>query len=108
MVLERVFLPLGQVRPREADLGLEAWAEPDGPLGYSLTIRTRRLAQWLAIDVPGFVPEDSWFHLAPGRERTLVLEPIGTPGRLRGRVRALNSEVDCRIEVRAGQGEPCG
>jgi len=99
--LQRVYLPLGQARPREADLGLEAWAEPDGPRRYALTVRTRRLAQWVAIDAPGFAPEDSWFHLAPGGERRLALEPVGTPGRLRGRVRALNAEADCRIEVRA-------
>jgi len=97
-VAERVYFPMGQARRREPDVGLAASAVVHDGGGLTLTVSTRRLAQWVAVDAPGFVPEDSWFHMPPGSSRRFRLMPIGPPGRLRGRVRALNSERDCRIE----------
>ena len=88
-VHEAFHLPGGIRRPVEADLGLEAGAvRRDGT--WEVTVATRRFAQWVAIDLPGFVPSDSWFHLAPGAERTVTLQPAGGDGPPKGRVRALN------------------
>jgi beta-mannosidase len=91
-VSEDFYLPLGPSRPQETDLGLEAHAGLEGER-WHVSVRTRRFAQWVALEVPGFVPNDSWFHLAPGTERTFVLRPLnGDPGASpRGRIRALNS-----------------
>jgi beta-mannosidase len=54
----------------------------------------------VVVDVPGFLAEDSWFHLAPGTERVLTLEPLAdasdSPS---GQVRALNSIVGARVKV---------
>lgn len=97
-VAEAFHLPLGQARPREADVGLSAEAFPSGSI-WSLRVRTRLFAQWLSVQVPGFVPEDSWFHLEPGMTRTLALAPTAGAGRPRGRVKALNSQLDARIRL---------
>jgi hypothetical protein len=71
-----------------------------------VTVATDRFAQWVALDTPDHEASDSWFHLPPGTERTVVLEPFvpfdpgsGPEGPQgpgpdvsppRGRVRALN------------------
>jgi beta-mannosidase len=99
-VSEDFYLPLGPSRPQEPDLGLEAKAALEGDC-WHVTLRTRRFAQWVALEVPGFVPNDSWFHLAPGAERAFGLRPLnGDAGASpRGRVRALNSFHSSAITI---------
>jgi beta-mannosidase len=89
------YFPLGFARPRRADIGLRASAARATGDEWALTITSRLCAQWVAIDVPGYAPSDSWFHLAPGASRTVGLspdadrqDPSQAPG---GEVRALNS-----------------
>jgi beta-mannosidase len=97
---EAVHLPLGESRPREASVGLRAevvWDQHGRP---GLDLSTERFAQWVVIEVPGFVAEDSWFHLAPRQRRILSLLPVGPApprGRLRGRVRALNAHGEAPV-----------
>jgi beta-mannosidase len=95
---EAIHLPRGAGRAIEADLGLEAAAVRRGDL-WQVTVRTRRFAQWVAIDAPGFRAGDSWFHLAPGAQRTVDLGAVGTEGPPRGRVRALNGLHSAPIVV---------
>lgn len=95
-VSDDFYLPSGSGRACEPDLGLEAHAEPVGD-GWELTVRTRRFAQWVALDVPGFAPGDSWFHLAPDGERTVTLRSRGVDAAPRGRVRALNGQYSSPI-----------
>lgn len=103
-VAEEVHLPVGQARPVEPDVGLEAVARRAGG-GFEVAVSTRRFAQWVAVEVPGHLPLDSWFHLAPGTSRTvaLVADPAApdeaSGGGLRGRVRALNSAAGARLAV---------
>jgi beta-mannosidase len=68
-----VYLPQGEARPVVADLGLTAVAYEDGDGRWSLRIHTDALAQWVAIHVPGFRPNDSWFHLPAGSTREIAL-----------------------------------
>lgn len=99
-VARAVHLNLGQDRPLEHDVGLSAQARPGRSGVAELQLSTRRLAQWVCIEAPGFVPGDSWFHLPPGRSRTVELWPSedGAVGRCpRGVVRALNSANAGRI-----------
>ena len=84
VVSEAFHLPVGDGRPQEPDIGLEAQATPVGD-DWQLTVRTRRFAQWVALEVPGFALDDSWFHLAPGGERTIALRPRGDGARPKGR-----------------------
>jgi beta-mannosidase len=115
-------LPLGQARPLEDDVGLQVAVRrssgglsgPGDPgAGVLIEIGTRRFAQWVSIEVPGFVPADSWFHLAPGAQRLVRLRPFepyaaGAEPFARqtgsGLVRALNS----RRVVRFGLAESGG
>ena len=87
---EAVHLPGGPGRAVEADLGLEAVAVSRQD-SWEVTVRTRRFAQWVALDLPGFRPSDSWFHLPPGQQRLVALHPLEAGGTPRGRVRALNA-----------------
>jgi beta-mannosidase len=93
--------PGGGARPVESDLGLRAQLVPTDEGGWLLEIETKRFAEWVVVDVPGFRPDDSWFHLAPGAKRTLKLHPETpqsaeqTP--LSGDVRALNCASSARF-----------
>jgi beta-mannosidase len=87
-----VTMPLGQARAVEGDIGLSAVAICTGD-APQLHVTTRRFAQWVSVNAPGYRPSDSWFHLPPGSERIVTLldgDPAGPP---RGRVRALNSTM---------------
>ncbi|MGH9017803.1 MAG: glycoside hydrolase family 2 protein, partial [Acidimicrobiales bacterium] len=100
-VSEVVHLPAGLDRATEPDVGLEARAQAGGDGGWSLAVSTRRLAQWVVVEVPGYRAADSWFHLAPGATRTVALVPgagagDGPPA---GRVRCLNAERAARVVV---------
>jgi len=92
-VSEVVHLALGLKRPMQADLGLQALARQRQGGSWALTVSSRHFAQFVAIDIPGFRPSDSWFHLAPGASRTVELHAEGRPGEPAGRVRALNSAI---------------
>lgn len=106
-VVSEAVHPLGgPARPLLADVGLRASARPVGQDGvWVLSVSADAFAHHLAIDIPGFLPSDSWFHLAPGRTRQLRLTCAEPPGRERlptGSVRALNSLTAARIEVQQG------
>jgi beta-mannosidase len=96
--LEAFWFPAGLPSTREPDLGLAVAATADGD-GAALVISTRRFAQSISIDAPGFAPDDDGFHIAPGGSRTVHLRRVA-PGALRGTVSALNSEATARFEVR--------
>ena len=98
VVSEAFYLPAGSGRPQEPDLGLEARASRHGD-EWQITIATRRFAQWVAIEVPGFAPDDSWFHIAPGTERTVSLRALSGDAAPRGRVRALNGLYSAPVVV---------
>lgn len=94
-VLSRAgYLPGGPARETDPDVGLQTEVEPADEGVWSLRVSSRRFAQFVQIDVPGYAPDDSWFHLPPGGSRLVLLrpEPGAEPGSVpRGRVRALNS-----------------
>ena len=90
----------------EPDVGLAAAAPAGGGAG-EIEVSTIRAARWVAIEVPGYVPSDSWFHLPPGGRRTVRVRPLGArggagaPPALRGRVRALNARRSAPVVVEA-------
>jgi beta-mannosidase len=67
--------------------------------GTTLTVRAAQLAQFVAIELPAWRPDDNYFHLAPGETRSIALAPIAAPSKARGVVTALNSDAAVRIEV---------
>jgi beta-mannosidase len=92
-----VHLPAGPTRALEPDIGLEAQVQVRNG-GWVLTVSTRRFAQWVVVEVPGFRPHDSWFHLAPGGSKTIGLHPeVDANESPAGEVRALNSLKSARF-----------
>ena len=37
----------------------------------NISVSTVAAAQFVALDLPGYIPEDNWFHLAPGGRRSI-------------------------------------
>ena len=61
---------------RELDVGLTAEAAAHDGGATSRRCATRRFAQSIAIEAAGFEPDDAYFHLAPGGERSLRLRRV--------------------------------
>ena len=88
---EDVHLPGGLMRAVERDLGLTATVEVDEDKGVAeVVLKTRRLAQFVNIDVPGWQPAEGWFDLVPGQERTVLVQRISHGTRFAGSARSLN------------------
>jgi beta-mannosidase len=93
---------LGLSAVREADIGLTATAVARADSAFDVKIVTRRFAQSVWIEADGFVADDAYFHLAPGAEKTVLLQgaPREPPVRaLRGRIHALNAVNSTKIEI---------
>ena len=94
------YLPGGPARDVDPDVGLQAEVEPADGGVWLLRVSSRRFAQYVQVDVPGFAPDDSWFHLPPGGSRTVRLRPepgSGPVGEPRGRVRAFNADAQATV-----------
>jgi beta-mannosidase len=90
--VEAFWFPAGLDNAREPDLGLRA-----EQAGDTIVVETRRFARFVTIDLPGYIPDDDGFHLAPGQRRTIALERTGAaPGR--GSVGALNCDVASNVK----------
>jgi beta-mannosidase len=60
--------------------------------GSFVAISTDRLAQSVNLGFEGFIPDDNWFHLAPGPGKIVRLRPFGpAPERISGEIRQLGS-----------------
>lgn len=60
--------------------------------GAFVILSADRLAQSVSLAAPGHLPDDNWFHLAPGREKRVRLVPFGQkPERIEVEVRQLGS-----------------
>ncbi|MGO8871947.1 MAG: glycosyl hydrolase 2 galactose-binding domain-containing protein [Acidimicrobiales bacterium] len=95
---ETGYLPGGAARPLQAEIGLQAGVERADGETWSLTVSTRRFAHFVCVDVPGFRPANSWFHLPPGGSTVIPLRPEGSPEDVpRGQVRALNSVTPASV-----------
>jgi beta-mannosidase len=79
-VLARTFFsPLGLARPRAADLHLAATVERQGERQGDVvvvTLKTPAFAQFIAVDSPGWRPDDDYFHVEPGGERAITFRAL--------------------------------
>ncbi len=79
-------------------MGLQATLHHVDEEAWSLSVSTRRFAQFVSVDIPGFRADDSWFHLEPGGTAVLGLTRVGSgSGQPKGQVRALSSEEVVRV-----------
>jgi hypothetical protein len=70
---------------------------------HVLRVRSERLAYAVALDLPGFLPDDDVFTVAPGGERTIRLAPLGEQRVPEGTISPLNAEGRLTIRT-AGAG----
>ena len=82
----------------ESDVGLSARAFMRDPQTIELTVCTKRLAQSVHIDLPGFHPDDEYFHLEPNGCAQVTLRGTGNAP-VSGYVHAVNSARSARIDV---------
>jgi beta-mannosidase len=99
-VSQSFHFPLGwglDARP-QADIGLAAEARLIGPDAAEVTVRTRRLAIGVHLDVPDWSADDNHFHLAPGEPRCLHIHRTGA-GDFAGTLHALNTSTAVPVEA---------
>ncbi|MGO9751188.1 MAG: glycosyl hydrolase 2 galactose-binding domain-containing protein [Solirubrobacteraceae bacterium] len=96
-ICQAVHLADGAARPRLPDVGLTARTQRVSDGSWCLTVSSRLFAQYVVIDVPGFRPSDSWFHLPPGESVQLALYSDDDDRAPAGTVRALNAGAAVRI-----------
>ena len=98
VVSETCFFPTGLALPRVDDVGLSVTLHSQDDR-HRLQLTTQRFAQAVAVEVPGYVADDSYFHMAPGAEKwvTLTPEDAAHAKAPRGVVRPLNTQSSVRI-----------
>jgi beta-mannosidase len=75
------------------DLGITAKLE-DTQQGWQLVLEAQRFARYVYVSDARYVATPNWFHLVPGRPRTIALEPVhGTAhgSKPEGEIRAINA-----------------
>lgn len=100
-ILAQAFaFPAGMVFPQERDLGLQAHAKRLASGEIALRLSTERFAQSVHFEVEGYVPDDAYFHLAPGEHKCVLWRPLGgSAPSFSGCVRALNSDAIVNIQL---------
>jgi beta-mannosidase len=102
-IAQAFHFPGGMNLPRDPDLGLEAEAGIAGDGRLLLRLTTRKLALGVHVEAAGWAPSDQYFHLVPGDERLLTLQPLdGRQRPWRCVVQALNAAS--AVTVRAPHG----
>lgn len=96
-IVDAIHLPAGPTRPLLPDVGLETSLERINEDSWSLRVSSRLFAQYVALDLPGFESSDSWFHIAPGQTRTVVLQARDPERVPTGTIRALNAIARARV-----------
>lgn len=90
VVHQDVCFPVGHSLPQLSD-EIEARAEQK-PGGVELTLRAEVFLHTVSLSSRGYEASDDFFHLSPGREKTVFFSPVGKGRSFRVHVRALNLE----------------
>jgi beta-mannosidase len=90
------YFPGGVGTCQKRDVGLSAEAKVADDTTVEVTLRTQRLALGVHFDAPGYLPDDDYFHLAPGSERTVILRSSAHHP-LTGTVHAVNAHDLVRL-----------
>jgi beta-mannosidase len=69
-----------------------------GDGGWQLTLRSDRFLQAASFDVDGYLPDDNYFHLPPGRDKRIRFKPYkNKKPALKGYLEALNLKSPVKI-----------
>jgi beta-mannosidase len=96
---EAFYFPQGLPTARDTDIGLSAQATLYLDGTYELHVHTEKFAQSIAIRAEHCLPEDNYFHLQPGGERTVLLYPREQFSIFRCSISALNTYQEVEIEI---------
>ena len=96
---EAFHFPLGIPSARQHSIALTADAERRLDGSVALTIRSDEFAQYVEIDAGRFVPDDNYFHIAPGGERTVIFPPNVARTLAEGFLQPLNADTSVRFTV---------
>lgn len=106
---EAFHFPLGLPAERSTDSPVTAAADWDDDGSVMLTVSAERFAQSVSIEASGFVPDDDFFHVAPGDARVVRLRAEGAPRECMVSVQALNAHAAARATAaRREAGRPGG
>jgi beta-mannosidase len=100
---DAIFFPTGPARPADPELSLEAKLHRSAD-ALTLSVVANRFAQAVRVEVPGFIPEDNYFHLLPGRQRHIRLRRGKSLQGSRGTITALNARRTFDIAEAMAQG----
>jgi beta-mannosidase len=91
------YFPAGLNSRADADIGLCAHARMLDERTAILTVETKRFAQGVHFDTPGFSADDEYFHLPPASTTHVILRSSGTYSPA-AYVHAANSVKSARVE----------
>ncbi|MFZ6719226.1 glycosyl hydrolase 2 galactose-binding domain-containing protein [Undibacterium sp. Ji49W] len=91
--------PAGHQFAQVSDLGLQAHCSLMDDGNAILHLSTQKMAQAVAIQIPGWLPDDNYFHLAPASEKQVILRATGGKQIQTGQVQALNAQGTIRIQI---------
>jgi beta-mannosidase len=84
--------------PHAPDPAVEAVAVPSAPGEWRVTVRTTRFARAVALDAPGFIADDDFFHIEPGGQHVVTLR--GSRASMTARVKPLNAAFPTNVSLR--------
>ncbi|MCB1207976.1 MAG: glycoside hydrolase family 2 protein [Verrucomicrobiales bacterium] len=80
---------------------LQTEGEAMGNGTFRVTLTSDRLLHAVRFSAKGFLPDDNYFHLPPGRSKTVTFSPLGGPSdKFRTYVEALNLLGEVSVEVK--------
>jgi beta-mannosidase len=98
-IADAFHFPLGLTSARRDDVGLGTDVERRADGSVALVVRSEQFAQFVALDAGDAVPDDNYFHVAPGDAR-LVTFPAASSVRLTEiAVQPLNACDGVRVSV---------
>jgi beta-mannosidase len=93
--------PLGLTSRRGDDVGLAADVERRTDGSVALVVRSERFAQFVAVDAGDAVPDDNYFHVAPGDARLVTFQAASSARLTEIVVQPLNASDGVRVSVPA-------
>jgi beta-mannosidase len=93
---EDFYFPRGPALPQQENPGIDAQAAFAQNGDVIVTLRSDAFLQSVALTADDFLPDDNYFHLAPGQEKRITL----TPDRAGiGKFKAYLSALNCRESI---------